>query len=24
MADAAKAHRIVEEGGHTGKVLLVR
>jgi putative PIG3 family NAD(P)H quinone oxidoreductase len=24
MADAAKAHRIVEAGGHTGKVLLVR
>ena len=24
MADAAKAHRILEEGGHTGKVLLVR
>ena len=24
LADAAKGHRIVEEGGHTGKVLLVR
>jgi putative PIG3 family NAD(P)H quinone oxidoreductase len=24
MAEAAKAHRLLEEGGHTGKVLLVR